>query len=48
MNRQLAAAGATVDAIYYCPDVPAGDDRTVVENPDRKPAPACCSARPPI
>ena len=39
MNRQLAACGATIDAIYYCPDVPAGDDRTVVENPDRKPGP---------
>ena len=39
MNRQLAACGATIDAIYYCPDAPAGDDRTVVENPDRKPGP---------
>ena len=39
MNRQLAAAGATLDAIYYCPDAPAGDDRTVVEYPDRKPGP---------
>ena len=39
MNRQLAAFGATIDAIYYCPDVPAGDDRTVVENSDRKPGP---------
>ncbi len=39
MNRQLAAADATIDAIYYCPDVPSGDDRTVVDNPDRKPGP---------
>jgi histidinol-phosphate phosphatase family protein len=39
MNRQLAAHGATIDAAYHCPDVPAGDDRTVVENPDRKPGP---------
>jgi histidinol-phosphate phosphatase family protein len=39
MNRQLAACGATIDAVYHCPDVPAGDDRTVVENPDRKPGP---------
>ena len=39
MNRQLAAYGATVDAIYYCPDVPASDDRTVVDNSDRKPGP---------
>jgi histidinol-phosphate phosphatase family protein len=39
MNRQLAAAGATIDAIYHCPDVPTTDDRTHVENPDRKPGP---------
>ena len=39
MNRQLAAAGAALDAIYYCPAAPAGDDRTVVECPDRKPGP---------
>jgi histidinol-phosphate phosphatase family protein len=39
MNRQLAACGATIDAVYHCPDAPAGDDRTVVENPDRKPGP---------
>jgi histidinol-phosphate phosphatase family protein len=39
MNRQLAAHGATIDAVYHCPDAPAGDDRTVVENPDRKPGP---------
>jgi D-glycero-D-manno-heptose 1,7-bisphosphate phosphatase len=39
MNRQLAECGATIDGIYYCPDAPAGDDRTVVENHDRKPGP---------
>lgn len=39
MNRQLAAAGATIDRIYYCSAAPVGDDRTVVENPDRKPGP---------
>ena len=39
MNRQLAADGATIDAVYHCPDAPTGDDRTVVENPDRKPGP---------
>ena len=39
MNRQLAEAGATVDAIYFCPEAPVGDDRTVVEHGDRKPGP---------
>jgi histidinol-phosphate phosphatase family protein len=39
MNRQLAVHGATIDAVYHCPDVPAGDDRTLVENLDRKPGP---------
>jgi D,D-heptose 1,7-bisphosphate phosphatase len=39
MNRQLAARGTALDAIYYCPDIPAGDDRTVVENHNRKPGP---------
>ena len=39
MNRQLADCGATIDAIYYCPDVPDDEDQTVVENPDRKPGP---------
>ncbi len=39
MNRQLAAAGASLDAIYYCPDAPLSDDRTAVEKSDRKPGP---------
>jgi mannose-1-phosphate guanylyltransferase len=39
LERQLAASGATLDAIYYCPEAPAGDDRTVVECHDRKPGP---------
>ena len=39
MNRQLAACGVTLDAIYHCPAVPAGDDRMAVEHPDRKPGP---------
>jgi D,D-heptose 1,7-bisphosphate phosphatase len=38
-NRQLALQGATIDGIYYCPDAPKSDDRTIVENPDRKPGP---------
>ena len=37
MRRQLAACGATIDGIYYCPVAPGGDDRSVVEHPDRKP-----------
>jgi D-glycero-D-manno-heptose 1,7-bisphosphate phosphatase len=39
MVRQLADEGAAVDAIYFCPEVPAGDDRTVVEHGERKPGP---------
>ena len=39
LERQLAASGATLDAIYYCTAAPADDDRTVIENPDRKPGP---------
>jgi D,D-heptose 1,7-bisphosphate phosphatase len=39
LYRQLAATGATLDGIYYCADVPAGEDRTVVECEDRKPGP---------
>jgi D,D-heptose 1,7-bisphosphate phosphatase len=37
--RQLAEAGTELDAIYYCPEAPASDDRTAVEHPDRKPGP---------
>jgi D,D-heptose 1,7-bisphosphate phosphatase len=39
MNRQLAEAGTAVDAIEFCPEAPSGDDRTVIDHPDRKPAP---------
>jgi D,D-heptose 1,7-bisphosphate phosphatase len=39
MNRQLAEQGAVLDGIYYCPEVPAGKDRTAIESPDRKPGP---------
>lgn len=39
MNRQLAAAGTAVDAIEFCPVVPARDDLTVVDHFDRKPGP---------
>jgi histidinol-phosphate phosphatase family protein len=39
MYRQLASAGAMLDALYFCPVPPAGRDRTKVEHPDRKPGP---------
>jgi histidinol-phosphate phosphatase family protein len=39
MNRQLAAEGVTLDAIYYCPEAPTGDDRTAITHGDRKPGP---------
>lgn len=39
LNRLLAEQGAALDAIYFCPDAPLGDDRTIVENPNRKPGP---------
>jgi histidinol-phosphate phosphatase family protein len=39
LNRQLALQGATIDGIYYCPDAPRSDDRTIVESQDRKPGP---------
>jgi D,D-heptose 1,7-bisphosphate phosphatase len=39
MTRQLAAGGATIDRIYYCSSAPISGDRTIVENPDRKPGP---------
>ena len=39
MNRQLAAEGVTLDAIYYCPEAPVGDDRTAITHGDRKPGP---------
>ena len=48
MNRQLAAEGATLDAIYYCPDAPGR--RRPDRGRERRPqagARACCSARPP-
>ncbi len=39
MNEQLAAAGAQLDGIYYCTEVPTTSDQTVVDHPDRKPGP---------
>ena len=39
LNRQLGGGGVTIDGIYFCPDAPGGDDRTIVESSDRKPGP---------
>jgi len=39
MNRQLEEAGATLDAIYHCPAVPASADPLAIDHPERKPAP---------
>ena len=39
MNRQLAAEGLALDAIYYCPEAPIGDDRLEASHVDRKPGP---------
>lgn len=39
MNRQLAAERTQVDAIYFCPEAPRGDDPLAIESIDRKPGP---------
>ncbi len=39
MHRQLAEAGTRVDGLYCCTFAPLGNDKTVVEHPDRKPGP---------
>jgi D-glycero-D-manno-heptose 1,7-bisphosphate phosphatase len=39
MNRQLAAGGAILDAIYHSPHRSASPDPLVIDHPDRKPAP---------
>ena len=39
MRRQLAAHGADVDGIYFCPLAPTIKDPTVIEDPMRKPGP---------
>src|SRR5437867_3076996 len=35
MNRQLHEAGAALDGLFWCPVVPRGSDKTIVEHPDR-------------
>ncbi len=39
MCQKLAEEGARLDGFYFCPAVPAADERTADEHPDRKPAP---------
>jgi D-glycero-D-manno-heptose 1,7-bisphosphate phosphatase len=39
MDRQLEADGAELDGRFFCTTVPSSGDRTVVEDPDRKPGP---------
>jgi D-glycero-D-manno-heptose 1,7-bisphosphate phosphatase len=37
--RQLAEEGAALDGFYFCPTVPSSDDRTTLDDHDRKPGP---------
>ena len=39
LHRQLAEAGTSLDATYFCPTLPSSDDRTAIDDPDRKPGP---------
>jgi histidinol-phosphate phosphatase family protein len=39
MNRQLAAAGAKLDGIYWSTHAPQAVDKILIEHPDRKPGP---------
>lgn len=39
VERQLSAAGAAVDAFYFCPQAPRTGERAVIDHPDRKPGP---------
>jgi D-glycero-D-manno-heptose 1,7-bisphosphate phosphatase len=39
LERRLAEAGAALDGAYFCPTVPASDDRSAIDDPDRKPGP---------
>ena len=37
--RQLSEHGAELDGFYFCPSVPLSEDRTAIDDPDRKPSP---------
>jgi len=37
LERQLAAEGAALDAVYFCPYTPQSEDRCTIEHEDRKP-----------
>lgn len=39
LEELLAAEGARVDGIYFCPEPQRGADRRRIEHPDRKPGP---------
>lgn len=39
LDRQLRAAGASLDAWYFCPEVGSSEDREAAEFRDRKPSP---------
>jgi len=39
LQRLLAAEGATLDGIYFCPHAPVQEDKSVIEHEDRKPGP---------
>jgi D-glycero-D-manno-heptose 1,7-bisphosphate phosphatase len=39
MHRQLGEHNVRLDGLYYCTTVPANNDRTIIDDPDRKPGP---------
>jgi D-glycero-D-manno-heptose 1,7-bisphosphate phosphatase len=39
MHRQLAEHDVQLDGLYYCTSVPTNTDRTIIDDPDRKPGP---------
>lgn len=39
MSRQLRLESTDLDGLYYCTVAPSGQDKTVIEHPDRKPGP---------